>query len=93
MPVVILLPGPLQAYAGGRDAVRLDEPCPTVRDALDALARCHPGVRDRVLTEQGDVRPHLNVFVGTENVRFARGLATPVPPDGRLTILPAVSGG
>lgn len=93
MAVVVLLPGPLQSYAGGRGAVRLDEPCATVRDALRTLGERYPGVRDRVLTEQGEVRPHLNVFVDTDNVRFALGLATPVPDGSQLTILPAVSGG
>ena len=93
MPVVVVLPGPLQPFAGGSATVRLDAPCATVRDALDALGEQYPGVRDRVLTEQGDVRQHLNVFVGADNVRFARGLATPVPDGSELTILPAVSGG
>src|SRR5947208_1131227 len=55
--------------------------------------RCPPGVRDRVLTEQGDVRPHVNVFVGTESSRWSGGLATPVPDGAEISILPAVSGG
>ena len=93
MPIVVLLPGPLRSYAGGRDTVRLEAPCATVRDALRALGERYPGVRDRVLTEQGDVRQHLNVFLGEDNVRSALGLATPLPDGSELTILPAVSGG
>jgi molybdopterin converting factor small subunit len=50
-------------------------------------------VRDRVLDERGRVRPHINIFVGEENIRDARGLATPLPNDCELAILPAVSGG
>lgn len=93
MAVVVAIPGPLQPYAGGQSTVVLDAPCDTVGDALEALGEEYPGVRDRVLTEQGDVRQHLNVFVDEDNVRFANGLATPVPDGCRLTILPAVSGG
>jgi len=46
-----------------------------------------------VLTEQGDVRPHVNVFVGTESSRWGGGLAMPVPDGAEVSILPAVSGG
>jgi len=53
----------------------------------------HPGVRDRVMDEQGRVRPHVNVFVGHESIRWTGGLETPIPPDAELFILPAVSGG
>lgn len=93
MAVVVAIPGPLQPYAGGNSTVVLDAACDTVGDALVALGDEYPGVRDRVLTEQGDVRQHLNVFVDEDNVRFANGLATPVSDGCRVTILPAVSGG
>lgn len=93
MPVVVAIPGPLQPYAGGHSVVEVIAAGGTVGDALEALGEEYPGVRDRVLTEQGDVRQHLNVFVDEDNVRFASGLATPVPDGSRVTILPAVSGG
>ena len=93
MPVVVAIPGPLQPYAGGHSMVVVSARCGTVGDALEALGEEYPGVRDRVLTEQGDVRQHLNVFVDEDNVRFASGLATPVADGSRVTILPAVSGG
>lgn len=93
MPIRFLIPGPLQPFSGGRGAISIDGSPSTVREALDALARRHPGIRDRVVTERGEVRPHVNVFVGAENVRDARGLDTAVPEDGEIAILPAVSGG
>jgi molybdopterin synthase sulfur carrier subunit len=69
------------------------EPCHTVADALASLAAQLPAVTDRVLTEQGELRPHVNVFVGTESVRFLDGLATELADGSTLTIVPAVSGG
>ena len=50
-------------------------------------------MRDRVLTEQGEVRPHVNLFVGAESSRWSGGLAMAVPPGAEISILPAVSGG
>jgi len=93
MPVRFLIPGPLQPFAGGRSAIMLESSPATVRQALEALAARHPGIRDRVITERGDVRRHVNVFVGAENVRDALGLDTAVPENGEIAILPAVSGG
>jgi molybdopterin synthase sulfur carrier subunit len=93
MPVVILIPGPLRPFSAGRDRVLLERSPGTVGEALAALAAIHPGVCDRVVTEQGEVRPHINIFVGEDNIRDERGLSTRVPEGCEISILPAVSGG
>ncbi|HEX8944756.1 MAG TPA: ubiquitin-like small modifier protein 1 [Gemmatimonadaceae bacterium] len=93
MAISIVLPRALHQYARGSNVIALSEPCSTVADALASLAAKLPAVTDRVLTEQGELRPHVNVFVGTESVRFLDGLATELPDGATLTIVPAVSGG
>ncbi len=93
MPVVVHIPGFLRTFTGGESRVRLDTAPPTAGAALEALWSLHPGVRDRVVDEQGIVRQHVNVFVGDESIRFTGGLATPVPEGGEISIVPAVSGG
>ena len=93
--VVVLIPTPLRPFAGGRSRIQVavaKEP-PSLGDALDSLWGEAPGVRDRVLTEQGEVRPHVNVFVGTDSSRWGGGLAMEVPDGAEISILPAVSGG
>jgi molybdopterin converting factor small subunit len=45
------------------------------------------------VTEQGQVREHINVFVGAENVRYTGGLQTPIPDSAEISIIPAISGG
>jgi molybdopterin synthase sulfur carrier subunit len=91
--ITIELPGALQLYARGSSTVTVGERCSTVRDALRALAAEHPGVLDRVMDEQGQVRPHVNVFVDERSIRFAKGLDTPVETGSTIVIVPAVSGG
>jgi molybdopterin converting factor small subunit len=91
--VVFHIPGYLRAFTGGSSRVELDEAPLDVRGALRSLWAIHPGVRDRVVTEQGAVRPHVNVFVGEESIRFTGGLDTPVPDGAEIHIVPAVSGG
>ena len=91
--VRVLIPGPLQPFASGRREIALAARPGTVADALRAVAESHPGIRERVVTERGELRPHINIFVGQDNIRDAQGLATPVPDGAEISILPAVSGG
>jgi molybdopterin converting factor small subunit len=65
----------------------------TVADALTLLWTLHPGARDRVLNEQGQVRQHIDIFIGSESIRYTGGLASPVADGSQITIVPAVSGG
>jgi molybdopterin synthase sulfur carrier subunit len=91
--ITVHLPSALQPYAHGAGTLRLDAPCATVRDVLSAVMARSPGVVDRVLTETGELREHVNVFVGEENVRFLDGLATRVGDGDAIEIVAAVSGG
>jgi sulfur-carrier protein len=91
--VVVRLAAPLRPLAGNRERLALEAPRPTVAGALEALGAVSPAARDRVVTEQGELRPHVNVFVGDESIRFTGGLATPVTDGAEIWILPAVSGG
>lgn len=91
--ITIELPRALGPYAGGETRVVIDEPCATVGGALAALGSRSPGALDRVLDERGEVRPHVNVFLNGESIRFLDGLATPAPAGSSILIVAAVSGG
>ena len=94
MPIVFVIPGALREFSKGRSEVRLDAGgARTAGDALRLLWTECPGARDRVMTERGEVRPHINVFVDGANIRFAGGLDAPLGADAEVIILPAVSGG
>jgi sulfur-carrier protein len=75
-----------------RLTVDLDDDA-TVGGLLAVLARDHPAVARRVHDEQGRIRPHVNVFVGADNIRDLSGPATVLADGVEVTILPAVSGG
>lgn len=91
--VRVVLPAPLRELTGGEAALRLGGRPATVRDALRELKRAHPAVHDRLVTEQGELREHVNVFVGKESVRRTGGLDTPLGEEHEILVLPAVSGG
>jgi MoaD family protein len=93
--VEVRVPASLRRYTADSAVVEveLDDDGPTVRWILDRLLDLHPDLERRVRTEQGDLRPHVNLFVGTDNVRDLAGLATPLADGDQLSIIPAVSGG
>ena len=92
MPVTVYLTGHLKAYTGGVTEARLDEDFASVGNVLDSLWQRHPALRDRILTEKGEIRQHVNIFVGSNDVKRLRGLDTPVKVD-EIHIFNAVSGG
>ena len=93
MAVSVVLPRALTPYAHGVGTVQLDASCATVREALGHVAARWPALVDRVLTEQGELRRHVNIFVGDESIAFLDGLSTAIDEGTTITIVPAVSGG
>ncbi|MBV9339449.1 MAG: MoaD/ThiS family protein [Acidobacteria bacterium] len=93
MSVTFSIPGALRDFTGGRSRVDIEGSPATLADALSLLWNLYPGIQDRVLTEQGELRQHINIFIGEENVRYTGGLASPVSPGAEISIVPAVSGG
>ena len=61
----------------------------TVTEVIADLEAQVPGLRNRILDAGPSIRTHLNVFVAGERAT----LATPVPPNAVVHIIPAVSGG
>ncbi len=93
MKVTFHIPAALREFTGARSTVEVESLGGTVADALAALWIACPGVRDRVVNEQDQVRQHINIFVGHENIRYTGGPATQVPEGSFISIVPAVSGG
>jgi sulfur-carrier protein len=60
---------------------------------LSVLWKLHPGLRDRIVTEQGQLREHINIFIGDEDVRYTGGLASRISAGSDISIVPAISGG
>jgi sulfur-carrier protein len=95
--VQVRVPASLRSYAGGLPVVDVDIAAlggaPTVGTLLDHLATVHPDLERRVRDEQRRLRRHVNLFVGTENVRDLGEQGTPVAAGDEIAIIPAVSGG
>ena len=91
--ITFQIAGYLTEFTGGRAEIMVDGPSATVGEALQNLWSVHAGLRDRVLTEQGEVRPHVNIFVNSEVGRRDQVLQNEISGDTEICIMPAVSGG
>ena len=91
MSVSIVLPTPLREYAAGQKTVTVTGS--TVGQALDALTAAYPDLRRHLYSEDGRLRPFVNVYLGEEDVRYLRRGDTPLADGATLSIVPSVAGG
>jgi molybdopterin converting factor small subunit len=86
--VLVRIPTPLRSYTNG--AATVDADGTTVDEVLRDLDRRYPGIRFRVVDEQGRLRPHMKVFVDDGSVR---ALDVEVGDTTTVTLMQALSGG
>src|SRR6266542_2700614 len=91
MSVKVRIPEVLRKLTNGSDMVTLE--ANTVKEMLDALEKAHPGIKERICDEKGNVRRFVNVFVNEEDIRFQENLETKLPAGTEVSILPAIAGG
>ena len=92
MAVTLRVPTILRSLTGGAAEVPV-EGAATLAELIDKVDAEHPGIRGRVLDDDGKLRRFVNVYVGEDDVRFAQGLETPTPDGVTVSIIPAVAGG
>lgn len=92
MSVTVRIPTILRPLTGGAAEVSADDAA-TLAEVIDRLEADHPGLRTRVLDDDGKLRRFVNVYVNDDDVRFAAGLDTPTPDGASVSIIPAVAGG
>jgi molybdopterin synthase sulfur carrier subunit len=91
MSVSVRIPTILRTYTGG--ASEVDAEGATLAEVLDDLDASYPGIRDRILDDQGALRRFVNVYVGNDDVRFLDALDTKTPEGSQVSVIPAVAGG
>lgn len=89
--VSVRVPTILRTYTGGASEVSVTGG--TLGEVIESLESAYPGIRTRLLDDDGRLRRFVNVYVGDEDVRFAEGLATPTPAGTSVSVIPAVAGG
>ena len=92
MSITVYLSGHLKTFTDGETEVALNSDFDSVANVLDSLWKRHPALRDRILNEQGEIRQHVNIFLGSDDVKRLDGLKTAINSN-EIHIFNAVSGG
>lgn len=85
------IPSPLRTYTGGQAAVEVGGD--TVAEAMESLIKQHPDLRQHLFNGQGELRPFVNLYLNSEDIRHLQKLETPIKADDRLMIVPSIAGG
>jgi sulfur-carrier protein len=91
MAIEVKIPTILRTYTGGAKSV--DGAGETLAELIDNLDGSHPGLKGRLITDDGALHRFVNVYVNDEDVRFTGSLDTKLKDGDAVTVLPAVAGG
>jgi len=91
MAVLVRIPTPLRSLTKGLAEVQVS--ADTVSGLIEDLERLYPGLRDRLVEENGELRRFINVYVNQEDIRFLQGEKTALKQGDEVVIVPAIAGG
>lgn len=89
--VIVRFPDALRARVGNQRTVTASGR--TIREIINALEQAYPGLQFHLCYETGELRPFVNIFLEKENIRYLRGLDTPVADGTTVHIFHSVAGG
>jgi molybdopterin converting factor small subunit len=88
MSCTVRIASPLHSYTAG--AARVEGRGGTLAEVLGDLEQRFPGIRFRMIDEQDRIRPHMRLFVNSQE---ARDLTAPVRGGDTVHVICALSGG
>ena len=90
MSIRVEIPPPMRDQSGCLASVPVSGS--NVKALIDDLVRQHPGLNSN-LFDGGKLRPHVNVLVNDEDIRYLDDLDTAVTDGVVVALIPAVAGG
>src|SRR5258706_1229514 len=87
----VRIPTPLRKLTNNEEVVEIQ--AATIGDAITELQSRYPGIRERLVDDNGDVRRFVNVYVNEEDIRFLENQQTPLKDGDEISIIPAIAGG
>jgi sulfur-carrier protein len=91
MPVRVRVPTPLRRFTAG--AGEVPAAGDSVKAVIEDLEQRHPGMRERLLDEKGEVRRFVNIYLNGNDIRFLNQLNSAVKEGDDISIVPAIAGG
>ena len=91
MSATVKIPTPLRKLTNNETSV--DAAGMTVGQIVESLESAYPGMRERLIDDNGDLRHFVNIYLNGEDIRYIDGLKSSVSDNDELSIVPAVAGG
>lgn len=89
--IKVRIPTPLRPLTKGQGEVEAQ--ADTINSMIEALNQAHPGLKDRLCDESGELRRFVNIYVNEEDIRFLKGKETSLKDGDEVSIVPAIAGG
>ena len=89
--ITVRIPTPLRPLTRGQGEVETQGA--SVAELIENLNAAHPGVKERLCDEKGELRRFVNVYVNEEDIRFLQGQQTALKEGDDVSIIPAIAGG
>jgi molybdopterin synthase sulfur carrier subunit len=91
MAVRVRVPTPLRRFTAGNGEVTAAGT--SIKEVINDLESRHPGMRDRLLDDKGEIRRFVNIYLNGDDVRFLDQLNSAVKDGDDISIVPAIAGG
>ena len=89
--IKVRIPTPLRPLTKGQGEV--DAHAQSIAEMIDTLNASHPGIKDRLCDNTGELRRFVNIYVNEEDIRFLKGKETSLKDGDEVSIVPAIAGG
>jgi len=89
--IKVRIPTPLRPLTKGQGEI--ETKAGSVLEMIETLNSAHPGIKDRLCDETGELRRFVNIYVNEEDIRFLKGKETSLKDGDEVSIVPAIAGG
>jgi molybdopterin synthase sulfur carrier subunit len=89
--IKVRIPTPLRPLTKGQGEV--EATAASISEMIENLNSAHPGLKDRLCDDKGELRRFVNIYVNEEDIRFLNGKDTSLKDGDEVSIVPAIAGG
>jgi molybdopterin synthase sulfur carrier subunit len=89
--IKVRIPTPLRPLTRGQGEIETKGA--NIAELIEQLNSSHPGMKDRLCDDKGEVRRFVNIYVNDEDIRFLKGKETLLKDGDEVSIVPAIAGG
>jgi len=91
MAITVRVPTPLQKITGGKGEVSATGA--NIKEIFADMEKNYPGLKERIYSEDGELRRFINIYINEEDIRFLDSEASAVKDGDTISIIPAIAGG